>query len=204
MSDQSTQDQRLKKGAKTRRAIVDAAAELFRRQGYAGTSISNIISQSRQPRGSLYFHFPDGKNEIAHEALTQSADELGDMLEAVFAQSATLPDAVEAICAGFAAQLKASDFQDGCPVSPFATSVDPEQANLRTACGDTYEGWLARTELALEKYGFEKSRRSGLALVLLSAIEGALLLAKASGTTRALDQLPTALAPLLNPASSSS
>lgn len=204
MNSQSPHDQRLKKGAKTRQAIVDAAAELFRRQGYDGTSISNIISQSRQPRGSLYFHFPNGKNEIAHEALTKSADDLGEMLEAVFAASATLPEAVEAICAGFAAQLEASDFQDGCPVSPFATSVDAEQANLRGACGNAYDDWLAATEVALEKYGFEKSRRSGLALVLLSAIEGALLLAKASGTTRALDELPSGLAPLMVPTSPSS
>jgi len=197
MTEHLIQDQRLAKGAKTRQAIVDAAAELFRRQGYAGTSISNIIAQSRQPRGSLYFHFPDGKQEIAHEALTQSADELGDLLEAVFAQSATLPDAIEAICAGFAAQLKASDFQDGCPVSPFATSMDAEQSSLRSACGAAYDNWLAMTETGLEKYGIDPSRRTGLALVLLSSIEGALLLAKAGASTRALDELPAALAPLI-------
>src|ERR1700694_1694228 len=51
-----------------------AAAKLLRRHGYNGTALSDILAAAGSPRGSLYFHFPNGKEEIAVAALTHAAD----------------------------------------------------------------------------------------------------------------------------------
>src|SRR6202045_1133794 len=53
---------------------VLAAAKLLRRHGYNGTALSDILAAAGSPRGSLYFHFPNGKEEIAVAALAYAAD----------------------------------------------------------------------------------------------------------------------------------
>jgi len=60
------------KGERTRKKLVDATAALLRRQGYHATGLSDIVAESGAPRGSLYFHFPGGKDELARAALLAS------------------------------------------------------------------------------------------------------------------------------------
>jgi TetR/AcrR family transcriptional repressor of lmrAB and yxaGH operons len=55
--------------SKHRAAIIAAASRLFRRQGYAGTGVNDIVALSGAPKGSLYHYFPKGKEQIAEEAV---------------------------------------------------------------------------------------------------------------------------------------
>jgi TetR/AcrR family transcriptional repressor of lmrAB and yxaGH operons len=57
---------------KHRGPIVDAAVRLFRRQGYAGTGLNDIVDTSGAPKGSLYHYFPDGKASIAVAAVEEA------------------------------------------------------------------------------------------------------------------------------------
>ena len=61
-----------------------AAARLFRQQGYHGTALHDILAASGSPRGSLYFHFPKGKEEIGEAALTLA----GEAVRQAIAQAA--------------------------------------------------------------------------------------------------------------------
>ena len=65
----------------TRERIIRTAAELFRRQGYDGTGLNQILDVSGAPRGSLYFHFPGGKRQLAVEAVAASGELLGKGME---------------------------------------------------------------------------------------------------------------------------
>ena len=58
---------------KTRERILDAGAELFRRQGYAGTGLKQLVARADAPFGSLYHHFPGGKDELTAEVIRRSA-----------------------------------------------------------------------------------------------------------------------------------
>ena len=51
--------------AATRDRIVDASAELFRRQGYNATGVKQIVTEAQAPFGSLYHFFPGGKEQLA-------------------------------------------------------------------------------------------------------------------------------------------
>src|ERR1700684_3923504 len=62
------------KASDSKGKTLTAAARLFRQQGYHGTALSDILAAAGSPRGSLYFHFPNGKEEIAVAALTYAAD----------------------------------------------------------------------------------------------------------------------------------
>ena len=53
---------------------LTAAAKLFRQQGYHGTALHDILAAGGAPRGSLYFHFPKGKEEIGEAALSLAGE----------------------------------------------------------------------------------------------------------------------------------
>lgn len=190
-------DQRLTKGGRTRERVLETAAQLFQCQGYAATGINQIVAASGQPKGSLYFHFPGGKQEIAAEAARQSADTVSELIEAVFAASPTPVEALTTICTAFANQLRATDYQQGCPLTPLATSITPGSDTLQEVCARAYDDWMVRLRAGLEGYGVPTAAAGSLASLLLSAIEGAILLSRTARNTDALDQLPQSLLPLL-------
>jgi len=191
-------DQRRSKGAKTRKKVLESAAHLFQQQGYAATSINQIISTSGQPKGSLYFHFPGGKQEIAAAAAAQSSEIILALIKEVFATSETLREAIEAVATAFSNQLQASNYCDGCPISPLATSSTGEVTVLQQSCAGAFDEWLAAIEAGLSAHGITTSECSSLASLILSSVEGAILLSQARHNTDALDGLPTSLAPLLD------
>ncbi len=184
------------KGTKTRLAVLEGAARLFQRQGYAATSMNQIVSESGQPKGSLYFHFPGGKLEIAAAAALESSKTVAAQIEAVFTHATSPDEATTIICAAFANQLKASDYLEGCPISPLATSAGEEASSLRKLCADAYNDWLGTIAMGLQDYGITNERSAALASLILSSVEGAILLSQARHNTRALDLLPASLAPL--------
>lgn len=190
-------DQRRSKGAKTRTKVIESAALLFQQQGYAATSISQIVSRSGQPKGSLYFHFPGGKQEIAAAAAVQSSEFILALIKEVFVSSKTLCEAIAEITKAFSNQLQASDYRDGCPISPLATSSTGEVSVLRESCASAFDEWLSAIEAGLRVHGIADTKCSALALLILSSVEGAILLSQARHNMDALDSLPASLAPLL-------
>ena len=64
----------LSKGERTRKKLVDTTAALLRCQGYHATGLSQIVAESGAPRGSLYFYFPGGKDDLAIAAIAASSD----------------------------------------------------------------------------------------------------------------------------------
>jgi len=184
------------KGAITRDNILTKAALLFQQQGYAATSISQIIEASEQPKGSLYFHFPGGKQEIAIVAAVQSSAFIVGLIEEIFNSSANANEAITAVCTGFSSQLAASDYRNGCPISPMATSGEKDVDALRKSCADAYNSWLAAIEVGLKRFGINNAQCAPLASLVLSSVEGAILLSQARKNIEALDALPRSLAPL--------
>ena len=69
----------------SRDAFVSSTAKLLRRQGYAATGLNEIVARSGAPRGSLYFHFPGGKQELALAAMEHSGEQLRGAIAAVMA-----------------------------------------------------------------------------------------------------------------------
>ena len=55
--------------------MVQAARQLIRERGYHATAISDVLERSGAPRGSVYFHFPGGKPQLAIEAAESHAHE---------------------------------------------------------------------------------------------------------------------------------
>ncbi|TDV55429.1 TetR/AcrR family transcriptional regulator [Actinophytocola oryzae] len=158
------------KHGETRERLLRTAAALFRTQGYHATGLNQVIAEGQAPKGSLYFHFPGGKEQLAAESVALSADEIRTGLRAA--------DDLEGALAMFAEHLVASDFRNGCPVATVALDVAADSEQVREACTAAYASWLEVVADFLVRQGIPADRAAGLATTVLAAVEGALLLAR--------------------------
>ncbi len=167
-----------------REAMVDSAILLFRERGVAATSLRDVVAHSGAPRGSIYHHFPGGKAELA-EAATQRA---GDVVARLLGKLAAVDDpdlAIDLIVDHWGATLVASDFAEGCPVAAAALSTDDTSA-ARDAAGAAFARWEDALGSALVARGVPDDRARSLAVLVVCAVEGALLVARAQRSETAL------------------
>ncbi len=177
----------MKKGDETRDRLIRAAGRLLQTQGFFATGINEILAESQTPRGSFYFHFLGGKEELAVVALEANALEWKRRVAAA-APASDLPEALSAVCAELARVLVQSDFQLGCPL---ATTT------LEVAATELFRSWCDLLAAQLEAAGIPAPQRAPMATLILSAIEGALLLARAYRDPEPLYQVAVTLKGLL-------
>jgi len=162
----------------SREKTVIAAANLLRRHGYNGTALSDILAAAGSPRGSLYFHFPKGKEEIAVAALAFAADAVRQAIAGAAKTSKSADEFLIRILRGMAADLERSHFKEGCPIAPTALEVSGASEPLTTAARSAFQGWEEEIAAGLQSFRFTPERAKLLATVALSQFEGALLLAR--------------------------
>jgi TetR/AcrR family transcriptional repressor of lmrAB and yxaGH operons len=172
---------------------IIAAAKLLRRHGYNGTALSDILSAAGSPRGSLYFHFPNGKEEIAVAALTYAADSVRQAIAGAAKTSKSADEFLIRIVRGMAADLERSDFKEGCPIAPTALEISGASEALTAAAGAAFQSWEQEIAAGLQSFRFNAERAKLLATAALSQLEGALLLAR---TYRRLEPLQRAEEPI--------
>jgi TetR/AcrR family transcriptional repressor of lmrAB and yxaGH operons len=158
---------------------IIAAAKLLRRHGYNGTALSDILAAAGSPRGSLYFHFPNGKEQIAVAALTYAADAVRQGIAGAAKTSKSADEFLIRIGRGMAADLERSDFKEGCPIAPTALEISGASEALTAAACAAFQSWEQEIATGLESFGFNAERAKLLATAALSQFEGALLLARA-------------------------
>lgn len=163
---------------KHRQAIVTAAATLFRRQGYAGTGLNDIVARSGAPKGSLYHYFPGGKAAIGEAAVRQA----GALVEKTLVRLAEeAPDAAGLIrtYAGWLVHWMAqSGWRDGCPIATTLLETAAEEAAIAEAGRAVMAGWIEAIAARLERDGRAPDEARRLAGFGISALEGALLRAR--------------------------
>lgn len=174
------------KGERTRQRLVEAAAALLQRQGFHATGLAEIVAESGAPRGSLYFHFPGGKEELACAALEASGARWREVLEAVIGAAADPGEAVAAACRFLGEGLAASGYVEGCPLATVGLEASASSEPVRATIARHYDAWIERIEARFVAAGGELRGARRLATFTLSAIEGALLLAKVQRSSRPL------------------
>jgi TetR/AcrR family transcriptional repressor of lmrAB and yxaGH operons len=166
-------------GEATREAFVTATARLLQRQGYAASGLNEIVAASGAPRGSLYFHFPGGKEQLARTAIQRAGSALAAAIEALLAAHDDLGAALAALVDALAAGLRASDYAEGCPVATVTLETASSSGHLRAAAAEAFDSWLAPLRARLQAAGMRAPEAERRAILILSAIEGALILARA-------------------------
>src|SRR5882724_3517567 len=162
--------------AQTRERIVAHSAELFRRQGFAGTGVKQIVAEASAPFGSLYHFFPGGKEELGAEVIRFSGAVYGGLLDVFFLPGADPVAATRAFFAGAAETLIETDYADACPIATIALEVSSTSEPMREACAEVFAGWIDGLALRLGEAGLSRARARALAISTLSALEGAFVL----------------------------
>jgi TetR/AcrR family transcriptional repressor of lmrAB and yxaGH operons len=162
----------------TRQRLLKAAGDLFRRQGYNATGLSQILAEGQAPKGTLYHHFPGGKEQLGAESVAAGAAELGALIESVLNAAPDPQSALDQIAELFAAGLEGSGFREGCPVATVALEAAADSEPLRVVCAQAYQSWIDLLAAAFGRWGVSEVEREGLAVTALAAVEGALLLAR--------------------------
>jgi TetR/AcrR family transcriptional regulator, lmrAB and yxaGH operons repressor len=159
--------------------IVRSAAALFQRQGYDGTSWREVIRAGDAPWGSQAHYFPGGKEQLGVDALTLSGERYERLLRAVLADVHPA-DAVLTWSTTAAAELERTGWTAGCPVATVALEQAGRSDELAAACSGAFDRWRAALADALEAAGLDRDDAQSLGMLVLAAIEGALLLARAA------------------------
>jgi TetR/AcrR family transcriptional repressor of lmrAB and yxaGH operons len=182
----------------SRSRMIHAAAELFRQRGYHATAFSDVIQASGAPRGSTYFHFPGGKQELAREAIALAGDEIEELV-AVAAERADGPGSLVRVLGDMvAARLEGSDYRNGCAIATMVLELAPENEELSTEFETVFGRWRAALARQFETSAIAPGRAIGLADLVMSAFEGALVLSRATRSTEAFKTTVQAVAEVID------
>jgi TetR/AcrR family transcriptional repressor of lmrAB and yxaGH operons len=163
----------------TRARMLETTARLLQHRGYHGTALSDILAASGAPRGSLYFHFPGGKDQLVIEATRAAIEETTRTLRETLAQAKDPAKGVRAFVEMAAQIMRESDYTFGCPVAPVILDATSGLAELDALCRQAFEEWVGMFRDSFVEAGISPKRAQALALLVESSIEGLLLIARA-------------------------
>jgi AcrR family transcriptional regulator len=170
----------------TRDRIISAGAELFRVQGYTGTGVKQIVEEAKAPFGSLYHHFPGGKEQLGEEVIRFSGAMYARLGPAIFDAAPDPATGVEAFFAGAAGHLAETGYEDACPIATVALEVASTSEPLRIATAEVFDSWVAGLAPRFAAAGIAETRAHELAVAFIAALEGAFVLARAGRSTEPL------------------
>jgi TetR/AcrR family transcriptional repressor of lmrAB and yxaGH operons len=171
----------------TRTKMLISAAEVMRERGAAGVTIDAVLARSGAPRGSVYYHFPDGRNQILTEALRYSGDSITAMIDEATGRGARalLREFVEF----WVGLLSDGDFTAGCPVVAAAIGCNVDVPQLSTEAGIILGRWCTALTRAFVNDGFDDAEAGSLAVMSISALEGAIVLSRSTHSADPLRQV---------------
>ncbi|MGO9153011.1 TetR/AcrR family transcriptional regulator [Mycobacterium sp.] len=170
-----------------RDALIASVTRLVRRRGVAGTGINALLEDSGVARRTVYLNFPGGKAELVAEAtriaghgltaVLQSADDGGDPARAV-----------QTFIDEWKTQLRATEMQAGCPIVA-AILGRAEVPSAAQAAAEAVNEWQTLLADRLVRSGADRDNARSLATLTIAAIEGAVIIALATQSTAALDDV---------------
>jgi TetR/AcrR family transcriptional repressor of lmrAB and yxaGH operons len=174
--------------------MIDGAKELVRMHGFVATSFKDVWEHTRTPRGSVYFHFPGGKQELGLEVIDSAVRTLVAMSRAAGAETRTPATLIRRLAKKLADRLEASEYGDGCPIAAVALEMSSTSPARRAAADDAFATWARAIAAELEHKGLASGRARQAADMVVVTLEGALLVSKTRGDRAQLDQAGAMLA----------
>jgi AcrR family transcriptional regulator len=171
----------------TKERILDSSGELFRRQGYMGTGVKQILAEAGAPFGSLYHFFPGGKAELGAETVRRSGFLYGLLLGEFAGPEVELATGIRAFFAGAAETLRETDYADACPIATVALEVSSTDEELRRACADVFKAWIEGGTERFVLEGIPRKTARTLVVQMLAGLEGAFVLSRALRSTEPVE-----------------
>ena len=166
----------------TREQLLTATAALLESQGYFGTGLNEIVRVSGAPKGVLYYYFPEGKEQLAAEAIEQSAQLLAMHMRQELGSAVGATAAVEALRSfmlHLADHVEAGGCRVGAPIAAVSLEIAGASERLAAACSNAYLLLQSVVAARLEQGGWQSDKAASLATFVIATLEGGIVLARA-------------------------
>lgn len=161
---------------RTRERMVISTALMVRERGARATSLDNVLAHSGAPRGSIYHHFPGGREQLLREATDYAGEHIAERLKR---HSEDPVAAVDWVVREYSKILRDSDFRAGCPVVAVTVESGNDTPDLSSNARQAFERWRIQLADTCHRAGIPPNRSRELALLTIAAIEGAVVLSRA-------------------------
>ena len=172
----------------TRDRILEAAAELYRRQGMPATGIKQISAAAEAPYGSIYHHFPGGKEAISVEVIRREGLRYGAFVGAQLETTDPLTG-IPTLFENAGKLLESQDYSEACSIETIALEVASTNERLRLESAEVFESWLTGLATWFGQLEITEPERRRLAMITLTALEGAFVLCR---TLRSIEPIVVA------------
>ncbi|MDF2788608.1 MAG: TetR family transcriptional regulator [Neobacillus sp.] len=166
--------------------LIKTASRLFQQQGYHATGLNQITKESGAPKGSLYYHFPEGKEQLAIESVQLTATFVSNRIEEGLNKFSAPVNAIQTFIIEMADQFQEERCKEGVPIAAVALETALISESLRKACQSAYGNFQHLFTQKLINSGYEEKRAVELGIVINSMIEGAFLISYTMGTNEPL------------------
>jgi AcrR family transcriptional regulator len=179
----------------SRASMVRSAASLIRTRGMSATSFSDVLQESRAPRGSIYHHFPDGKVQLAGDAIRWTSERV--LAHQRACRATTAAGVLDCFIDMWRQVVVASRGTAGCVVAGVAIDTVADERGLIDVVRATFRSWTGLLTEQLRATGVPGRRASAIAVATVAGMEGALILCRAEGSSAPLETVAAELKSLL-------
>lgn len=158
-----------------RNRMIEGAMVLLANRGLQATSLSEVLAATGAPRGSLYHHFPEGKDQLVAAAIDLAGGVLIDFMDRCAGSSAEA--VVQHFLVIWRTVLTRSECESGCAV--LAVTVATDSTELLAHATAVFRAWRERLVYLLKLGGLPADSARRFALVLIASTEGAVVLSRA-------------------------
>lgn len=180
-----------------REQILETTCTLLEKQGYHGTGLNEIVRESRTPKGSLYYYFPDGKEQIAAEAVLQSGRVTAERIRAGMEAGGSAAKATYDFVMQVADNVELSGFAAGSPLTTVAMETATSSERINLACREAYGMLVTAFQEKLAAGGYTAAKSADLAAFIVASIEGGIILSRTHHTADPLRLVAKQLRTLL-------
>ena len=176
----------------SRDRMLESAIVLMKRSGLSGAGINQILAHSGAPKGSMYYHFPGGKIQIASEALRLYGQRVAGAFERILASKKKPADKIRSLFAYVASRVESGDFNESCAAGAVALDLQTDVAELQPVVAEVLNAW--KEVLAAHMPQKTAAKRLAFAGLVISTIEGAYIRSRAERSTAPFEEAGQLLA----------
>lgn len=169
--------------------ILQATCDLLENQGFHASGLNEIVRESGAPKGSIYYYFPGGKEEIIAEAVLFAGRRVAGRIKAELARQTDPAAALSGFIETIAHHVEASGFKAGGPLTIVAAESATTSERINQACRAAYSLLTAAFQEKLVQAGRSEAEAEPLAVFLVAAIEGGIILSRTYHTGDPLRQV---------------
>jgi len=163
--------------------MIDGAIRLLAQHGLQATSFAEVLAVTGAPRGSIYHHFPEGKDQLVKAAVDRAG---AHALQALEGQAGESAEQLTALFLGFWRELLVrTQCRAGCAV--LAVTVATDSQELLQHAGAVFRSWRGQLAAMFEQTGLSSQQAAQFAATLVAASEGAVALSRAEQSVEPFD-----------------